>query len=299
MGNTPISCIRLVPYKQFAEGTLGSILVLGWQAENPSVFLFNSTARKKDAPNTTRNSLFPEEADIYARYIEEEPALTNGKEAYARFGVARLCGELVSAHIADLVCKNLNAHDPNIQRNEDRVKNRLADIKGSGQAAVLEDELVSHAGKSSEWQRALLEQILPLVVSGYNHTEWIKTTILTIQKIAKQKNRLYRSKEEAGIKAVADAGICRSKSDWGAVFKILAERKIVSGTSYLAGAKIINQACEKEVTTASAIKQSPALVILGGKAAHGWTDKVHNRQSANLLLHYQEIADVFLADNSL
>lgn len=297
--NTQIACIRLVPYRQFTDGTWGSILVLGWQTESPSVFLFDSSARKKDAPNTTRNSLLPEEAEVYARYIDEEPSIINGREAYARYGVTRLCSDFISAHIADLVCKNLNRHDPNIRRNEDRVKNRLEAIQKSGRVNEIEEELYSYTTKKSEWQRAILEQILPLVVSGYNHAEWVKTTIQTIQKIAERKNRLYKSKEEAGIKAVLESGICRSKSDWGAIFKILAERKIVSGTSYLAGAKIINQACGKEVTTASAIKQSPALVILGGKHTKGWTDQVHNRQSANLLLHYQEIADIFLEEDML
>ena len=294
MDNTQISCIRLVPYKQFTDGTWGTILVLGWQTEKPSVFLFNSAARKKDAPNTTRNSLLPEEAEQYARYIEDEPAIVLGKDTYARYGVVRLCGGLVSAHIADLVCKNLNKHDPIIRRNEDRVKNRLAAIQESRQAAVLEEELLLHADNQSEWQRSILEQILPLVVVGYNHGEWIHTTLLAIQKLVRRKNRLYNTKEEAGIRAVAVSGICRSKSDWGAVFKILTEKKLVNPVSYLAGAKIINQACEAEVTTASAIKQSPALVILGGKHDKGWTDKVHNRQSANLVLHYQEIADIFM-----
>ena len=296
MDNTQISCIRLVPYRQFADGTWGSILVLGWQTEQPSVFLFNSTARKKDAPNTTRNSLLPEEAEMYARYNADEPGIIQGKDAYSRYGVARLCGGLVSAHIADLVCKNLNKHDPIIRRNEDRVKNQLAAIQESRQAAIIEEELIKHADKQSEWQRSILEQILPLVMAGYQHAEWIQTTIDTVRKLAKRKNRLYRSKEESGIKAVVESGICRSKSDWGAVFKILAEKKIVNATSYLAGAKIINQVCGEEVTTASAIKQSPALVILGGKYDKGWTDRVHNRQSANLVLHYQEIADIFQDD---
>ena len=297
MENTQISCIRLVPYRQFVDGTWGAILVLGWQSENPSVFLFNSTARKKDAPNTTRNSLLQEEVEQYSSYIKEESAIINAKEAYTRYGVTRLCGELVSAHIADLVCHNLNKHDPHIVRNEDRVKNMLASVQDSRQAFAFEEELTIHADKQSEWQRSILEQILPMVVVGYKHAEWIQATLPAIQKIAKKKNRLYKSKEVAGIRAVEESGICRSKSDWGAVFKILAERKIVAGTSYLAGAKIINQACEKEVTTASAIKQSPALVILGGKHTNGWNDKVHNRQSANLLLHYQEIADKFLDDS--
>lgn len=293
MENTQISCIRLVPYKQFADGTWGTILVLDWQAESPSVFLFNSTARKKGEPNSTRNSLLPEEIDLYNRYMEDAPAMINSKDTYARYGLVRLCGELVSAHIADLVCKNLNKHDPNIMRNEDRVKNILASIEDSHQAAVFENELTTHASNQSAWQRSILDQILPLVVAGYNHAEWIQTVLPAVQKIAKRKSRLYKSKEEAGIRAVAESGICKSKSDWGAVFKILVEKKIVAGTSYLAGSKMINQACEEEVTTASAIKQSPALVVLGGKYDKGWSDKVHNRQSANLVMHYLEIADIF------
>lgn len=299
MDNTQISCIRLVPYRQFADGTWGCILVLGWQSDKPSVFLFDSTARMKEAPSSTRNTLLSEEADMYARYIEEETTIANAKDMYARYGVARLCGEFISAHITDLICKNLNAHDPNIVRNEDRVKAMLLAIKESRQASIYEDELVLHAAASSEWQRAILEQILPLVVAGYNHVDWIQSTLLTVQKILKRKNRLYNMREEAGIRAVEEAGICRSKSDRGAVFKILAERKIVSGTSYLAGSKIINQACEREVTTASAIKQSPALVILGGKSANGWVDKIHNRQSANLLLHYRNIANIFLSKDAV
>ena len=297
MDNTQISCIRLVPYRQFADGTWGCILVLRWQSEDPSVFLFNSEARKKDSPNSTRNTFISEEADMYALYTEKEASITNLKEAYSRYGVARLCGGLVSAHIADLVSKNLNTHDSNIVRNEDRVRQMLLNIKDSRQASVYEEELFLHTDAKSEWQRVILEQILPLVVPGYNHAEWVQSTLLSVQKIAKRKNRLYKSQEESRIRAVYEAGICKSKSDWGAVFKILAERKIVSGTSYLAGSRIINQTCDKEVTTASAIKQSPALVILGGKCTNGWIDKVHNRQSANLLLHYQNIANVFLSDD--
>ena len=293
MDNTQIFCIRLVPYRQYTDGTWGSILVLGWQSEQPEVFLFNSTARKKEAPNTTRNSLLPEEVTMYDRYMTEEGYRMNSKDAYTQYGVAGLCGSFVSAHIADLICKNLNAHDPNIVRNEERVKHILAGISESNQAKQIEEELTQHQSPDSGWQRQILEQILPLVVSGYNHAGWLETTLLTIQKIAKRKNKLYKSREEESIRAVAESGICVSKSDWGAVFKILSERKIVTHTSYTAGAKLINQACEKEVTTASAIKQSPALVILGGKCDQGWTDKVHNRQSANLLLHYREIAELF------
>ena len=91
MDNTQISCIRLVPYKQFTDGTWGTILVLGWQTEKPSVFLFNSSARKKDAPNTTRNSLLPEEAEQYARYIEDEPAIILGKDNDANIFYYRFC----------------------------------------------------------------------------------------------------------------------------------------------------------------------------------------------------------------
>jgi len=284
-----ISCIRLVPFRQFADGTWGSILVVNWLTETPAAFLFHSEERKKESPNTTRNMLLPSETELYNRYLAEESAMAlPAKELYAQYGVARLGGELLSAHIADMVCENLNNHDSRNHRDVHRAENRMYQAKAAGKASVLEAELLQHMDAVSAWERQILEQVLPLLKPGYQHSQWLETTL------EKLRAKVYRNDAERGIRAVLESGICKTKADWGAVFKILAERKIVAKTSYLAGAGIINRVCEKEVTTASAIKQSPALVIIGGTVAKGWTDRAHNRQSANLLLHYRDIADIFV-----
>ena len=293
MADTLLSCIRLVPYRQFKDGTWGSILVLDWMSGTPTAFLFNSTDRKKEAPNTTRNTLLPAEEELYSRYIKEcEQAKTGNilpaKEAYNRYEVARLAGHLISAHIADMICENLNLHDPRTNRNTQRASQMIAAAQENNTLPDPEKELLNHMEETSIWERTILEQTLPLITPAYNHQQWIETTLPSVQ----IKN--YRTKEESGIWAVYAAGICKSKADWGAVFKILAERKIVTRTSYLAGARIINQVCGKEVTSDSAIKQSPALAIINGTLVKGWTDKAHNRQSSNLLLHYKDIAKVFM-----
>ena len=288
-----ISCIRLVPYRQFKDGTWGSILVVNWLSDSPAVFLFNSEERRKDAPNTARNILLPMEKQQYARYNEAYPEedampITPTKEVYSQYGVARLGGALIGAHIADMVCENLNKHDARNHRNIQRCSNMIQDAKAKGNISVLESELSAYMEDEAAWARDVIEQTLPLLKPGYNHNEWIQSVRSELH------TKIYTDNTERGIRAVLKAGICKTKADWGAVFKILTERKLIAKNSYLAGAGIINRVCEQEVTTASAIKQSPALVIIGGTIAKGWTDKAHNRQSANLLLHYKDIAEIFI-----
>lgn len=294
MNNAPISCIRLVPYKQYADGTWGSILLIGWQSDEPSAFLFNSSERKPGAPNTARNSLLDQEVEMYARYMENKPTGQDARSVYSEYGVVRLAGTLVSAHIADLVCENLNKHNANTRRDVHRVKRLMDSVSLSGQATMLEEELRSHMADESTWIRSILEQTLPLITSGYNHTQWLQSTLAALQHSVDKKSRLTRVKGEDGILAVYKSGVCKTKADWGVVFKIMVEKKYIAKTSYTAGAHMINQVCGEEVTTASAIKQSPAMTIIGGSIARGWTDKAHNRQSSNLLIHYQKIADEFL-----
>jgi len=294
MNNAPISCIRLVPYKQYADGTWGSILLIGWQSDEPSAFLFNSSERKPGSPNTARNSLLDQEVEMYARYIEDKPTGRDARSVYGEYGVVRLAGTLVSAHIADLVCENLNKHSANTQRDVHRVKRLTESARQSSQTNVFEEELRSHMADESAWVRSILEQTLPLITSGYNHTQWLQSALTALQQTAEKKGRLTRVKGEDGILAVYKSGECKTKADWGVVFKIMVEKKYIAKTSYTAGAHMINQVCGEEVTTASAIKQSPAMTIIGGSITRGWTDKAHNRQSSNLLIHYQKIADVFL-----
>lgn len=296
MSESKISCIRLLPYRQFADGTWGSILVVDWLSGSPSVFLFNSAERKRESPNTARNYLLPEEEASYARYIEEGEGLSmDPRDAYGKYRVARLAGRLLSAHISDLVCKNLNAHNPANRHKVDRA-NRLLTSSATHQ---LQEELAQHTSEKTSWERGILEQTLPLIAPGYNHQEWLETVSKIISDRVTERKQSRLRKEEKGILAVSAAGICRSKADWGAVFKLLTERKVATKGSYLAGARIINRVCGKEVTTAAALKQSPAMTIIGGTIAKGWTDKLHNRQSTNLLMHYQEIAEVFLKNDSL
>jgi len=295
MADTPISCIRLIPYRQFTDGTWGSILVINWLSATPSVFLFDSPERKKDAPNSARNHLLPMEEKMYARYvsaIDTADSSISGiaKETYGQYGLAPLAGRLVSAHIADMICENLNAHDTRTRREVNRENHIISEAKTQYTTTILEKELQAHSAPNASWERGILEQALPLITAGYAHSEWVQELLTLLH------TRSCRTIEEKGIRAVLEANICKSKSDWGAVFKLLAERKVVARTSYLAGSQIINRVCEKEVTTASAIKQSPALVIIGGTIDKGWTDKIHNRQSSNLLIHYRDIAEIFVSN---
>lgn len=294
MAKAQISCIRIVPYKQYTDGTWGSILIVGWQTDAPTAYLFNSIERKSDSPNTTRNVLLDQEAEMYERYIQDKPDDVDAKSVYAAYGVIRLGGKLLSAHITDLVCENLNKHSGNNQRNIQRVKQLIEDAKRNGETQPLEDELRQHMSASEAWVRAILEQTLPLITSGYKHEQWLRTTLAAVHLPAERKIRMSRVKGEEGIRAVYESNECKTKADWGVVFKIMVEKKYIAKTSYTAGAHIINQVCGEEVTTASAIKQSPAMSIIGGSIARGWTDKAHNRQSSNLLIHYQKIADEFL-----
>lgn len=294
MNNAPISCIRLVPYKQYADGTWGSILLIGWQSDEPSAFLFNSSERKPGSPNTARNSLLDQEVKMYERYMEAEPTERDARSVYGEYGVVRLAGTLVSAHIADLVCENLNKHSEKPQRDVNRVNKLIERTRLIGQSNVLEEELRSHMADESAWVRSILEQTLPLITSGYKHEQWLRATQAAVKQPVEKESRLPRVQGASGIRAVYESAGCKTKADWGVVFKIMVEKKYIARAAYTAGAYIINQVCGEEVTTASAIKQSPALKIIGGTIARGWTDKAHNRQSSNLLIHYQTIADVFL-----
>lgn len=96
------------------------------------------------------------------------------------------------------------------------------------------------------------------------------------------------------IKAVFKSKICTSYADWGAIMRLLVEMDEYTEVNYTAVANRINKVCGKQVTTASALKTSHAMTDVGGTWENGWKDKVQNRQSANLLDHFKEIARVFM-----
>ncbi len=96
------------------------------------------------------------------------------------------------------------------------------------------------------------------------------------------------------IKAVFKAKICTSYADWGVIMRLLVELDEYADVNYTAVANRINTVCGKPVTTASALKTSHAMTDVGGAWKDGWKDKVHTRQSANLLNHFKEIARIFM-----
>lgn len=97
------------------------------------------------------------------------------------------------------------------------------------------------------------------------------------------------------IKVVYKAQICKKQADWGTIMKILVELEKCADTNYSAAAKIINSACGKEVTSPDALRQSQMMKTITGTFKEGWTDRARTRQSANLLLHYNDIAEMFFA----
>lgn len=92
-------------------------------------------------------------------------------------------------------------------------------------------------------------------------------------------------------------GLIRYKADWGAIFKLHVEEGLCRDTDYAAFADRVNYACtggKKVVTTADAIRQSPALYIIRGKwSSEGWRNGVDSRKSAGLLLRYEKIAKAY------
>lgn len=96
------------------------------------------------------------------------------------------------------------------------------------------------------------------------------------------------------IKAVFKSKICKHYADWGVIMRLLVELEEYTDSNYTAVANRINKVCGKTVTTAAALKTSHAMTDVGGIWKDGWKDKVQNRQSANLLNHFKEIARVFM-----
>ena len=113
---------------------------------------------------------------------------------------------------------------------------------------------------------------------------------------SKEKKKVPYAKERAGIRAVHESGLCKHKADWGAVFRIWIEKDIFSDKAYSAAADFINDTCTIEVTTKDALRQSPALSILGGNAENGWKNRApENRESGRKLLFYRQIAEIYFS----
>ena len=186
--NGSISCIMLTPYIKFEDGTVGSILVINWDQPQPSVFLFDSQNRNTNNPNAAKQrTLFPDELKMLTEYInkgEQKQYFFAGKqlkEAYSMYGVARLCGNFMSAHIADLICENINAHNPQSHKDTSRTKEMLAGAHLQYTNYELENELLLHMADVCQWERSLIARALPVIAQGYNHDEWLQSILLKIR----------------------------------------------------------------------------------------------------------------------
>lgn len=472
--NRPISCIMLTPYITFKDGTQGSILVLNWQHNSPAVFLFNSLERQAQHKNVKKRDLLPHEQQMLADYLkkgEEGKYFLIGdqlKEAYSTYGVARLCGNFMSAHIADVICENINALQPQSHHNTSRTREMLAGAHLHYTNYELEDEILLHMDSQCQWERSFIADALPFIANGYDHDDWLQSIlmkirsafidklennttaifrsdfgyrltaayakysgvkwwrvleetvsmqhkdngikyidfgiqeiiafyglttyigenkpwsnlVLSVEKVpleqridifktykeqvekecleelrkadnpilssmptkqdaqkeaktrmlkhlgrtpdwlpeecrhdyslyeqafckfagigdfepTKEKRKIPFAKERSGIRSVHESGICKHKADWGAVFKILVEKDIFSDTAYHAAAEFINEICTIDVTNKDALRQSPALNILGGNAESGWRNRApENRESGRKLLFYRQIAETYFS----
>lgn len=188
MANRPLSCIMLVPYITFNDGTIGCILVINWDQPQPSVFLFDSQNRNTNNPNAAKQrTLFPYELNMLTEYINKGeqrkyyPHNEELKKMYALYGVARLCGNFISAHIADMIAENIRRQHPGYLGDIGRTKEQLAGAHLQYTNCNLEDELLLHMSNDSLWERSILEQALPMIEPGYNHNEWLDTILLKIR----------------------------------------------------------------------------------------------------------------------
>ena len=178
----------LAPYITFNDGTIGCILVINWDQPQPLVFLFDSQNRNTNNPNAARQrTLFPYELNMLTEYINKGeqrkyyPHNEELKKMYALYGVARLCGNFMSAHIADMIAENIRRQHPGYLGDIGRTQEQLAGAHLKYTNCNLEDELLLHMSNDSLWERSILEQALPMIEPGYNHNEWLDTILLKIR----------------------------------------------------------------------------------------------------------------------
>ena len=169
-------CLRITPYMEFQDGTKGSVLLLGFNANDSLLFLFNSPDRNDVNEHGKDNSLSPSEVDMFYNYrqtcIKEFDSYYRiSPELYERYGVVLLTGKYLSAHIADFFCHNLNIHNPrhnNFQT--DRVEHLISDAVQHYRISEIEEDITEFLSDESQWRRNITLQALHL----YNADEIFK-----------------------------------------------------------------------------------------------------------------------------
>ena len=178
-------CLRITPYMEFKDGTKGSVLLLGFNANDSMLFLFNSPERNDDNEHGKDNSLSSYEIDMFYNYrqvcIKEFDSYYRiSPELYEKYGVVLLTGKYLSAHIADFFCHNLNIHNP--RRNNfptDRVENLISEAVQHYRISEMEEDISEFLSNESQWRRDITLQALHLynadeVFEKGLHIDWIR-----------------------------------------------------------------------------------------------------------------------------
>lgn len=176
--------LRITPYKEFQDGTKGSVLLLRFNCSDSLLFLFNSPEREEESDYGKSNNLHAAELDLFHTYRqfctdEHEGFYCTTKEIYERYGVVLLAGEYVTAPLADYFCHNLNTQDEKRRSNwqTTRVSNLFSMARTECWLYKIEDEFADYLSEDRQWQRSItMEALTPWKMDkeldGYLHMDW-------------------------------------------------------------------------------------------------------------------------------
>lgn len=165
---TTYPCIRIAPYKEFSDGTKGSVLLLRYNAEDSLIVLIDSPERIDEYEHGKNNTLFPSEIDQFYAYRQaciehNEGHYCISKERYDEFGIVVLSDVFVSAVIADFICENVNNQDPRRSNWATcRTSNLFSNALHGCKLSEIEDELKEFQSEDYKWQRAIILETLNL-----------------------------------------------------------------------------------------------------------------------------------------
>lgn len=183
------ACLRVTPYREFKDGTKGSVLLLRFNCTDSLLFLFNSPDRAEESDYGKSNNLYPSELDQFYAYRQEccennDEQYRSSKELYEKFGVVILAGEYATALIADRFCANVNSQDEKRRSNwqTDRVPNLFTKARTECWLYMIEDTIKAYLSEDFQWQRSIVMQALSLysmdkMFDEYLHMDWYKVRL--------------------------------------------------------------------------------------------------------------------------
>lgn len=159
--------LRITPFKEFEDGTKGSVLLLRFNCSDSLLFLFNSPEREEESDHGKSNNLHAAELDIFHTYRqfctdEHEGFYYTTKEVYEQYGVVLLAGEYETALIADRFCQNLNSQParPRTNWQTDRLPNLFSRARTECWLYKIEDEINDFLSEECQWQRGIVMEAL-------------------------------------------------------------------------------------------------------------------------------------------